>query len=36
LLVERRLILGLLVDSAALVFFWQELFDFPIVCLDTD
>jgi hypothetical protein len=36
LLVHRRGVLGLLVDGAALVLLWQELFDFPVVLLDTN
>ena len=36
LLVHRRGVLGLLVDGAALVLLWQELFDFPVMLLDTN
>ena len=36
LLVPRRGVLGLLVDAAALVLLWQELFDFPVMLLDTN
>jgi hypothetical protein len=36
LLVQRRRVLGLLVDSTALVVLGQEFLDFPGVLLDAD
>jgi hypothetical protein len=36
LLVQRRRIFGLLIEGAALVVLWQELFDLPVMLFDAD
>lgn len=36
LLVDRRSVLGFLVDGASLILLWQQLLDFPVVLLDAD